>query len=389
MHTHRSAACTIPNADIAAQNKSAERMSGIVAKRADDTIASMQATPSSSRRQALQIWVDRVLADAGSARSDSWRALEGDASFRRFYRLRSADRDLIAMDAPPATENNAQFVRLANVFRDAGVHVPEVFASDLENGFILVSDLGDELYAAVYETPQRELAIERALDTLIDIAKVGDAGGVVPPYTTQRFRDELGLFETWFVEGMLRHSPTEPERRLLDSIKARLIEAIEAQPKVCVHRDYHSRNLLWGPDHVTRVVDFQDALHGPLLYDIASLLRDCYVRFDEADIARWRERFRERAVRAGLPIGGDRTELWRRLDWTAVQRQMKAVGIFARLELRDSRPSHLVDIEPVLDQLVFVCRNYAELAPFGDWLDGTIRPRARVELAARGVQCAQ
>jgi len=364
-------------------------MSGIVAKRADDTIASMQATPSSSRRQALQIWVDRVLADAGSARSDSWRALEGDASFRRFYRLRSADRDLIAMDAPPATENNAQFVRLSKVFRDAGVQVPEVFASDLENGFLLVSDVGDLLYGDVYATPQRELAIEHALDTMIEIARIGDAGGVVPPYTTQRFRDELGLFETWFLEGMLHRRPTSAERRLLDATKSRLIDAIETQPRVCVHRDYHSRNLLWGPDHVTRVVDFQDALYGPLLYDIASLLRDCYVRFDEADIARWRERYRERAVRAGLPVGADRAELWRRLDWTAAQRQMKAVGIFTRLELRDSRSSHLVDIEPVLEHLAFVCGTYAELASFGDWLNEAILPRTRAELSARGVPCAR
>ena len=363
-------------------------MSGIVEERADDTIASMQATPS-SRRQALQVWVDRVLADSGSAPSSEWRPVIGDASFRQFYRLRANDRSVIAMDAPPATENNAQFVRLSKVFRDAGVQVPEVFACDLERGFMLVSDLGELPYGDVYGTPQRELAIERALDTMIKIASVGEAGGVVPPYTAQRLRDELGLFETWFLEGMLRHSLTGTERGLLDATKTRLIDAIEAQPKVCVHRDYHSRNLLWGPDHVTRVVDFQDALHGPLLYDVASLLRDCYVRFDEADIARWRERYRERAVAAGLPVGADRAELWRRMDWTAAQRQMKAVGIFARLELRDSRTSHLVDIEPVLEHLVFVCRSYADLASFGEWLDGTILPRARSALSARGVPCGR
>jgi aminoglycoside/choline kinase family phosphotransferase len=364
-------------------------MSGIVEKRADDTIAPMQATSSSPRRQALQIWVDHVLAERGSTPSKAWRAIVGDASFRRFYRLHADDRDLIAMDAPPATENNAQFVRLSKVFRDAGICVPDVIASDLDNGFMLVSDLGDLLYADVYATPERDLAIERALDTLISIARVGDAGGVVPPYTTQRFRDELALFETWFVDGMLQHRPTVSERGMLDATKARLIDAVESQPKVCVHRDYHSRNLLWGPDEVTRVVDFQDALHGPLLYDIASLLRDCYVRFDEADIARWRDVYRERAVRAGLPIDDDREELRRRIDWTAVQRQLKAVGIFARLELRDSRSSHLVDIEPVLDHLVFVCRSYADLAPLGNWIAGTITPKARSALAARGVSCAQ
>jgi aminoglycoside/choline kinase family phosphotransferase len=364
-------------------------MSGIVEKRADDTIASMQATPPSPRRRALQDWVDRVLADNGSPPSIDWRAIVGDASFRHFYRLRADDRSVVAMDAPPATENNAQFVRLAKVFRDAGVRVPDVLANDLANGFILVSDLGELPYAEVYATPQRELAIEGALDTMIKIAQVGDAGGIVPPYTEQRFYDELGLFETWFLEGLLHHLPTDAERGLLDATKSRLIDAIEAQPKVCVHRDYHSRNLLWGPDHVTRVVDFQDALHGPLLYDIASLLRDCYVRFDEADIARWREGYRERAVRAGLPVGDDRGELRRRLDWTAAQRQLKAVGIFARLQLRDSRGSHLVDIEPVLEHLVFVCRSYPQLASFGDWLNDVVLPRARAELSARGISCGR
>jgi aminoglycoside/choline kinase family phosphotransferase len=364
-------------------------MSGIVEKRADDTIASMQATPSSPRRQTLQIWVDRVLAERGSSSSNAWRPVVGDASFRHFYRLRADNRDLIAMDAPPATENNAQFVRLSNIFRSAGVCVPEVLASDLDNGFLLVSDLGDLHYADVYATAQRERAIERALDTMVAIARVGDSGGAVPPYTTQRLRDELGLFETWFVDGMLQHRLTDSERGMLDAAKARLIATIDAQPKVCVHRDYHSRNLLWGPDEITRVVDFQDALHGPLLYDIASLLRDCYVRFDETDIARWRELYRERAVRAGLPIDDDRDELRRRIDWTAVQRQLKAIGIFARLELRDSRGGHLVDIEPVLDHLVFVCRSYADLAPLGEWLDDTVMPKARSALAARGVPCAR
>jgi len=364
-------------------------MSRIVEERADDTIAPMQATPSSPRRQALQHWVDRVLVGNGSAPSSDWCTVVGDASFRQFYRLRANDRTVIAMDAPPASENNAQFLRLSKVFREAGVQVPEVLASDLEHGFMLVSDLGELLYGDVYDTPQRELAIERALDTMIKIARVGDAGGVVPPYTTQRLRDELGLFETWFIEGMLRHSLTDTERGLLGATKDLLVDAMEAQPKVCVHRDYHSRNLLWGPDHVTRVVDFQDALHGPLLYDIASLLRDCYVRFDEVDIARWREGYRERAVRAGLPVGADRAELWRQLDWTAVQRQMKAVGIFARLELRDSRGSHLVDIEPVLEHLVSVCRAYVALASFGAWLNDAILPRARAELSARGVPCGR
>lgn len=176
---------------------------------------------------------------------------------------------------------------------------------------------------------------------------------------------------------------------MLDRMWSLLVENADTQPKVNVHRDYHSRNLLWGADHVTRVVDFQDALRGPLLYDLASLLRDCYVRFDEAAVARWRERYRMLAADAGLPVDTDPSRFARVLDLTGVQRQLKALGIFARLELRDGRPSHLIDIAPVLEQLIDVTRLYPDFRSFGDWLAEQIRPRAHAALAARGVTCAE
>ena len=292
------------------------------------------------------------------------------------------------MDAPPATENNAQFVRLSKLFRDAGVRVPEVIASDIDRGFLLVSDLGELMYSTVYGTDEHDVAIEAALDTMITIARVGSANGVVPPYTRQRFHDELELFKVWFLDGMLRRSLTKAEGGMLDDLWKALIDCVDRQGKVCVHRDFHSRNLLWGPDRVTRVVDFQDALHGPALYDIASLLRDCYVRFDEAEIARWRERFHARGMAAGLPLEADAGQFARQLDMTAMQRQLKAIGIFSRLELRDSRPSHLVDIEPVLHHLSDVARSYPDFERFGDWLVDSIRPAARIALSARGIECA-
>jgi hypothetical protein len=267
--------------------------------------------------------------------------------------------------------------------------VPDVIASDLENGFLLVSDLGELLYSTVYETAERDLAIDAALAASITIAQVGEAGGAVPPYTIQRFRDELELFKVWLVDGFIGRSLTKAEGGMLDDVWRNLIDCIERQNKVCVHRDFHSRNLLWAPDHVTRVVDFQDALHGPVLYDLASLLRDCYVRFDETEIARWRERYRVLAARSGLVVEPDPAAFARQLDLTAMQRHLKAVGIFARLELRDRRPSHLVDIAPVLDHMIDVAGSYPEFASFGDWLARSIRPATRAALAQRGVDCAQ
>ncbi len=364
-------------------------MGGIVELRADDTIRTMQTAQSSGRRRAIESWVDDVLAQSGSQVLGEWRTVVGDASFRHFYRIQTRERSLIAMDAPPATENNAQFIRLSSLFRSAGVRVPEVVASDLGQGFLLVSDLGDLLYSTVYDSDEHDAAIEAALDAMITIARVGDGNGAVPPYTGQRFHDELDLFKTWLIDGLIHHPLTKTEGGMLATVWRDLIDCVEAQGKVCVHRDFHSRNLLWAPDKKTCIVDFQDALHGPVLYDLASLLRDCYVRFDEAEIGRWREQYRVRALQARLPIEADPTQFARQFDITAMQRQLKAIGIFARLELRDQRPSHLVDIAPVLDHLIDVAHSHPEFDSFGDWLAQTIQPAVRAELRQRGVDCAQ
>jgi N-acetylmuramate 1-kinase len=349
----------------------------------------MQPAQSPNRQQTLEAWVRRVIPALGDSGAGRFEAMLGDASFRRFYRIRAGATSYIAMDAPPQSENNNQFVRLSSFFRDAGVSVPEVLAQDLEQGFLLVSDLGDLLYFDVYQTQERDAALEAALQTLVTIQRIPDPHSIIPPYTRQRLHDELGLFRTWLVEGLVGKSLTAAEGGMLDRTWTALIENADTQPKVNVHRDYHSRNLLWGADRVTRIVDFQDALRGPLLYDLASLLRDCYVRFDEAEVARWRERYRTLAAAAGLPVDADPNRFARVMDLTAVQRQLKALGIFARLELRDARPSHLIDIAPVLDQLIDVTRIYARFRSFGDWLAERIRPQAHAALAARGVPCAE
>jgi len=349
----------------------------------------MQPAQSSNREHALEAWVRRAIQTRGGGIAGAFEALLGDASFRRFYRIRAGATSYIAMDAPPQTENNRQFVLLSEFFRTAGVCVPQVLAQDLDQGFLLVSDLGDLLYFHVYQTAERDAAIEAALQTLLTIQRIPDPRAIIPPYTRQRLYDELVLFRTWLVEGLLGKTLTAAEGGMLQRTWTALIENADTQPKVIVHRDYHSRNLLWGTDHITRVVDFQDALRGPLLYDLASLLRDCYVRFDETDVARWRERYRALAAEAGLSVDADPLRFARVLDLTGVQRQLKALGIFARLELRDSRPSHLSDIAPVLAQLIDATRTYSDFSAFGDWLAEQIQPPARVALAARGVPCAE
>lgn len=305
-----------------------------------------------------------------------WTALAGEASFRTFYRRRVAGREaagVIAMDAPPDREDNARFVALARRFRSAGIGVPEVLAFDSSRGFLLVEDLGTDLYEEAYRTPDHEAVLTAALDTLIRFQKLPEDPGV-PLYTRSRLHDELELFRTWFIEGWLGLSLDAAAASLLEEAYVQLIDIAEAQPKVCIHRDFHCRNLIWRADRTTGVVDFQDALWGPVAYDLASLLRDCYVRFEESEIDRWRDRYLTLASASNIvSIAPDVFSQW--VDLTALQRQLKAIGIFARLELRDGRDSHLKDIPPVLDHAISVGRRHG-LGDLAEWLDTEIRPRA-------------
>jgi aminoglycoside/choline kinase family phosphotransferase len=325
------------------------------------------------RDVALREWTETALHTRGLAGTTEPALIAGDASFRRFWRIAAGEHSLIAMDAPPASENNAQFVRLARAFGALGVDVPEVLAFDLERGFLLVTDMGEAHYGDLYGTSERSRLFDAALENLVRLQRMGNSTGLVPPYTAARFFDEIELFFTWFVQGLLALPVDAAWRRTFDTAGQLLIQNILEQPRVCVHRDYHSRNLLWGTDRRTKIVDFQDALWGPIAYDLASLLRDCYVRLPEAEIARHRTRWLELAARDGMTIDAVRFARW--LDLTAVQRQLKAVGIFARLKLRDGRPTHLLHIVPVLDHLIDVCAAYPELAALGNYV-ARLRPSA-------------
>jgi N-acetylmuramate 1-kinase len=345
--------------------------------------------PNADRTTALFAWAAECLAPCAA----EWRPLSGDASFRRFYRgnlapaFRIADREhttVVAMDAPPATENNEQFVALSAWFRRHGIRVPAVVASDMERGFLLVEDVGDDLLGRVYCTPQRDLALAAAVDLLVRLQCVPNDEGLVPPYAATRFFDELELFRTWLVERLLGLTPSPGARALLDRAFAQLVAATTAQPQCLVHRDFHSRNLLLQADGAIAPVDFQDALWGPVSYDLVSLLRDCYVRFDDDEIDRWKARYLTLARSAGIPGTEDASTFTRWFDRTGVQRQLKAVGIFARLHLRDGKNHYLPVITPVLEQLVAVTGHDPEFAPLSAWLGATVLPAARRRLVLEG-----
>ena len=281
-----------------------------------------------------------------------------EASNRHFYRIHTrgshAPNTFVVMTSPPDKENNDQFVRLAAVFRAHAVGVPEILAQAETSGYFLLTDLGERHFADVYATDDQDGALAAAVDTLIRIQAVDDPA--VPPYEAQRFRDELQIFHEWFVEGWLGEQFPHSD---LDPVFEHLVENTQEQQQCCVHRDFHCRNLLYSPNHSGHevgVVDFQDALLGPVSYDLASLLRDCYYRFSEAEIARWRNHYLQRT-----PFDLNPDEFAVHLDLTAAQRQLKAVGIFARLQLRDAKSSHLPHIPAVLSHLQDVATYHTDL----------------------------
>ena len=297
-----------------------------------------------------------------------------EASTRRFFRIvRDADRrsTVIAMHAPPETEDNPRFVRLAERFRRHGLATPAIHAVDLAHGFVLMEDLGEADFASAYATQGAAPLLDAAMHALVVLQKMPTEG--IPPYTTGRFSDELDIFAEWLIERLLGQRVP----RHFVAVRRALVDATQTVPACVVHRDYHCRNLIWRGDGTVGIVDFQDALVGPVCYDIASLLRDCYAEFPEDDVRRRRRRFLKLADLACAEAVFDRA-----FDLTAMQRQLKAVGIFARLYLSHGRSSHLADIVPVLRRIATLGAAYPETTTLAAWLAAEVVPAAATRLAA-------
>jgi aminoglycoside/choline kinase family phosphotransferase len=296
-----------------------------------------------------------------------------DASFRRYWRATVAGRSHIVMDAPPDKEDCRPFLHVAGLFAAAGVHVPAVRAHDLESGFLLLEDLGDATYLDAFERRADPAPLyAAATDALIRI-QLASRPGVLPEYDRALLERELGLFPEWYVARELGRELAPADRGVLQTAFEALLANTLAQPRVYVHRDYHSRNLMLS-DPMPGVLDFQDAVHGPVTYDLVSLLRDAYVRWDEAQVIDWAVRYWERARQAGLPVRADFAEFYRDFEWMGVQRQLKVVGIFSRLCHRDGKSRYLADIPRVLAYLLAACRRYRELAPLAGLVDRLAAP---------------
>ena len=329
-----------------------------------------------SPQQALLRWCERQLPAAAVPLVLS--PVAGDASFRRYYRLSGCDPVRIAVHAPPDKEKNLEFTRIAALLRAAGVQAPDVLAHDEANGYLLIVDFGDRLLRSALDEASVDVLYARALETLlrIQVAPTARDGWRVPDYSRALLDQEMRLFPGWFLERLLGLELGAEEHELLERMFGGLCDEALAQPQVLVHRDYHSRNLMLLDDGSLGVIDFQDAVRGPITYDLVSLLRDCYVAWDPERVRRWALEYAGRAADAGLfePVGPARFLRW--FDWMGLQRHIKVLGIFARLWLRDGKPGFLGDLPLVMRYTLDVATAHREFDEFTAWFRARVLPAA-------------
>jgi len=312
------------------------------------------------RTQALHAWIETQLPDQPFTLAPA----SADASFRRYFRVTLADGTTrIAMDAPPAHEDCRPYLQVARLFAEAGLHVPVVYADDLAQGFLLLSDLGNTTYlTALTAHPEGAAALYREANAALVAMQAASRPGVLPDYDRALLLRELQLFPEWYVAKHLGVELDASQRAVLDEAFERILASNLAQPKVFVHRDYHSRNLMISAPN-PGVLDFQDAVYGPISYDLVSLYRDAYIAWDEEQELDWVIRYWEAARAAKLPVPADFYDFWRDYEWMGVQRQLKVLGIFARLHHRDGKAQYLDDLPRVMAYLRRACERYIDLKP--------------------------
>ncbi len=299
----------------------------------------------------------------------------GDASFRRYFRVHSDSASYILMDAPPAQEDSRPFIQVAGYLESMQLHAPRVLEADLEQGFLLLTDLGSMQYLELLEEDPAaaDVLYESAMRALLIIQNNGEAfQSHLPAYDANRLHFEMSLFHDWLCEKHLSIRFSDDDEREWQSLCDLLVVNAVEQPQVFVHRDYHSRNLMVAEDG-PGILDFQDAMEGPLTYDLVSLLKDCYVKMSAEQIDKLVAEFAHDARQLGVHDIGDEQYL-RCFDLTGVQRHLKAAGIFARLNHRDGKPGYLGDVPRTLSYIVDLAPRYDELGWLVDFINARVLP---------------
>lgn len=330
-----------------------------------------------NRSESLRAFV----ADALHGQAFTLAPASADASFRSYWRVRAGADSWIVMDAPPDKEDLAPWLDIGARLHAAGLHTPAVFAVDRARGFVLMEDLGTRTYLPELTATSADTLYAGALDALLTM-QTRVASDDLPPFDAAFLRMELELMPHWFLQRHLgRAELSGAEGEVVDSAFALLIESALAQPQCFMHRDYHSRNLMIAAQDNPGIIDFQGALHGPIAYDLASLLRDCYIAWPGERVDAWVEQYRQRLQAAGA-MHADAMQFRRWFDLIGLQRHLKVLGIFCRLCYRDGKPAYLADLPLVLEYVLGVARGYPELVDFAALLQNAVggrdltRPRA-------------
>lgn len=323
--------------------------------------------PTDPRFTQLSRWLATL--QAPSVNVESLRPASSDASFRRYFRLDADDgATYIAMDAPAPQENVDSFMHVAQVFGHAGVSVPKIVAQNAEDGFLLLTDLGPTTYLQALNLDNAYKLYIDAIDALVSI-QMQSRPEILPEYDRAFLLRELMLFPEWYIAKHLAVTLTDVQTTALNKVFDALLANILAQPQVFVHRDYHSRNLMVLSKGNPGILDFQDARYGPITYDIASLLRDAYIRWDEEVVLDLAIRYWERAKRAGLPVSPDIDSFYRDFEFMGLQRHLKILGIFTRLLHRDGKDAYLKDLPLVVTYIRNAANRYKVLKPLVRLLD--------------------
>lgn len=286
-----------------------------------------------------------------------------DASFRRYFRITDAKNTFIVMDAPPEKENCTAFIRIAKLLFDFGLNVPQVLQQDLEQGFLLLNDLGDTVFLSELNNNTVDGMYTSAMNALLSMQK--NENPDLPAYGEKLLHDELNLFPDWYLEKQLNMTVSQQQRDTLEQTFDLLIKNALVQPQVCVHRDYHSRNLMVNKSNPEEVgiIDFQDAVIGAVTYDLVSLLKDCYIDWPREKIEIWVNYFYTQATSLGIISDVSFDEFLRWFDLMGLQRHLKVAGIFSRLKHRDGKTGYLKDIPRTMDYVFDVVARYPEFAP--------------------------
>ena len=337
------------------------------------------------RLRQLQDWATTVISAAkGSPKTDlRLDAISGDAGFRRYFRVVGSEPAMLAVDSPPQTEKNQAFCHIAQLFRQRGIHAPQIYAVDYDCGFLLIEDMGDVLYKPLLEQSKQDgqqahvALYSQAEHCLLKMQTIPSADAGLVAYDAEKLQQEMDLFPEWFVKRLLQQETSTAIAERLRQVNQLLIQSALAQPQVVVHRDFHCRNLLQVQNNSPGVIDFQDAVIGPVTYDLVSLYRDCYIRWPDAQVTQWALDYRKQCLKQHVIPNVSETEFLRWFDWMGLQRHLKVLGIFARLYLRDDKPGYLRDLPLVMHYTLSVAKKYPAFSEFVSWFESDLLPEAQ------------